>query len=111
MSETYDNDCVQLQGFEGDSFDYTFTVREPTTEALQDLTSYAIRFLLGSINESTSGVTITNGGALGTIRVQITYSAMEALTVGSYDIALEITLSTARTTLFTGTFEVLEDHR
>jgi hypothetical protein len=37
---------------------------------------------------------------------------MEALTVGDYDIALEMTDSNSiRTTLFTGTYTVLEDVR
>jgi len=108
----FPNDEVEMEGFEGDTFLKTFTIKDDAGNII-DITGATFRLKLGSINESTSGVTITNGGATGEVEIKISYTAMEALAADDdYEIALEMTdASGVRTTLFTGTFTVLEDVR
>ena len=111
MTVTFPDDDVKFEGFHGDTFQKVFTIKD-SSGTIINLTGATFRFLLGALNESSSGVTVTNGNTTGQVTVTVTYTAMEALTVGDYDIALEMTDSNSiRTTLFTGTYTVLEDVR
>ena len=111
MTVIYKKDNVKLDGFEGDTFRKIITLRDGAG-ALVDITGATIRMKLGSLNETSSGVTITNGGAAGTITIEVTYTAMAAFIAEyTYDIAVEVTMAGIRKTLFTGHFIVLEDVR
>ena len=103
MSETYPDNAVRLFGFSGDALYMLCTVKDSTGAAV-DLTGATIDFELGSLVESTSGVTVTNGNAAGTITIVATDAAMAAIVAGTYDISVRYTLSGNSTTLFTGTY-------
>ena len=107
MTEIYPDDAVRLAGFEGDAFYMLCTVRD-SANALVDLTGATIDLVLGTLVEDTSGVTVTNGNAAGTITVECTDAAMAAITVGDHDISLRYTLSGKSYTLFTGTYTAKE---
>lgn len=100
-TETYPDDAIRLAGFEGDSFNYSVLVMDSGTPV--DLHSATFNFILGSLTEESSGVTIT-GYATGIITVSITNTAMAAITEGDHDIALQYTIGSSTTTLFSGTF-------
>ena len=111
MTVIYKKDNVKLDGFEGDTFRKIITLRDGAG-ALVDITGATIRMTLGSLDETSSGVTITNGGAAGTITIEVTYAAMAVFVAEyTYNIAVEVTLAGIRKTLFTGHFIVLEDVR
>lgn len=103
MTETYPDDAVRFAGFVGDAFSMTCTVKY-SSGALVNLTGATIDFEMGSLTEATSGVTVTNGNAAGTITIAITDAAMAAITAGDHDISVRYTLSGSSTTLFVGTY-------
>lgn len=79
-----------------------------------DYTGYVVRFAIGStINESTSGVTATHTGTSGTISIFVPDTVMDDLSVGEYNMAIEIYYAAINTrrTLCIGTLQIVEDVR
>jgi hypothetical protein len=110
IQKEFEDDQFEDSGFQGDSFDYLVYVRDGAG-ALVDLTNFTgFTFILGSLNQSSSGVTITNGGTAGTIHIKITSTAMSALAVGDHDIALTVVESASvRRTVLAGTYTIKDD--
>lgn len=106
-------DEIELENYRGDSFSMDITVEDEVGDP-EDFTGATFRLAIGTtITEVTSGVTITDGDALGTVSVFCNYTVMDTLTVGVYDIALEATWAATgrRETILKGTLELLEDVR
>lgn len=103
MSETYPDTAVRLSGFAGDALYLLCTVKD-SNGSVVDLTGATVDFELGSLTESSSGVTVTNGNAAGTITIQATDAAMAAITAGIHMISVRYTISGKSYTLFTGTY-------
>lgn len=109
ITKEFEDDQFEDDGFQGDSFDYLVYVRDGSG-ALVNLTGFTFTFVLGSLTQSSSGVTVTNGNAAGTVRIQITSTAMSALAVGDHDIALTIVESASvRRTVLAGTYTIKDD--
>lgn len=104
-TETYPENAVRFSGFVGDSFDYMVTVEDDSGPV--DMSSATFNFVLGSLTEASSGVTIS-GNAGGEITVQITNTAMAAITAGDHDISLQYIIDTLTNTLFAGTYTAME---
>lgn len=102
-----------IEIYHGDTFLKTFQLLEEDEVTPISLTGATVRFAIGTtINETTSGVTITQTDATGTIDVQVSYALMEALTDLEYPIALELNWSDGvRDTVFAGILSILEDVR
>ena len=106
-NELYPMDAVAFKEFTGDSFAYAVTLKDETGAVVTlDLSSATFDFIVGTINESTSGVTITGGN--GTVSISVTKTAMAALAAGDHDISLRYTISEVQRTLFKGTITLLE---
>lgn len=107
MSTIYPDDAVRLTGFAGDAFYMLCTVTD-STGSVVDLTGATIDFVLGTLTEASSGVTVTNGTTAGTITVECNDTAMAAITVGDHDISLRYTILGSSSTLFSGTYTARE---
>jgi len=104
---TYNISCPQ-----GVTFDETFTMQQGGSPI--NLTGYSARMQIRrsydaapilTLTSPSSGITL--GGALGTIRVQISYTTTESLASGQYLYDLEITSAgDVRDRLLSGTFSV-----
>jgi len=96
--------AARFYGTEKMALDQSLTLKDSAGVAI-DLSGATFNFVLGSsITEATSGVTITGGGAAGTITVTITDAAMAGITVGDYYIALSYTISTRTFLVYSGTY-------
>jgi hypothetical protein len=105
-------DEIEIEIYRGDSLELLVTAVNEDDGLPVDLTGATFRLTIGStITEATSGVTITGHDALGTVDVFATYTAMDTLEVGEYNIALEATWSATgkRDTLFMGILVLAED--
>ena len=106
MSEIYPDDAVRIAGFVGDSLSWSVVVEDGNGPV--DVSGATFNFILGSLTEASSGVTIS-GTSAGVITVSITNTAMAAITLGDHDIALQYTISGTTVTLFCGTFTAKEN--
>ena len=104
--ETYPDNAVRLEGFAGDAFYMLCEVKD--NGSVVDLTGATIDFELGPLTEASSGVTVTNGNAAGTITIEANDTAMAAITAGVHQISVRYTISGCSTTLFTGTYTAKE---
>lgn len=104
---------VEWTKYQGDSMSIDFTVKVKSTQTPVDISGATIRFAVGTINESTSGVVVTNGGVLGTVAIFIPDTVMDDLVVDEYDMAVELYFAgtSVRYTIFTGTLILEEDYR
>jgi hypothetical protein len=117
MTTIDDTNTLDLVQYQGDSF--TLDIEElDSANVPVTFVGATFRLQIGgtpaapTITESTSGVSITNGGALGTAAIVVSYTAMSALATGDHDMALEVTYATGiRRTLFTGVLTLIEDVR
>jgi hypothetical protein len=95
-----------LEIFKENNLDLNVTVKDDTGTPMT-LAGATIAFKVGAITQATSGVTITNGGAAGTIRVQVTAAAMAALTSDRYDLELRVTWASGKVeTLFVANLQL-----
>lgn len=103
---------IEWTRYQGDSLPINISEVDSNGAPI-DYTGYVVRFSVGTINESTSGVTATHTGSSGTISIFVPDDVMDDLVVGEYDIAVEIYNSTTKTrrTLLTGTLVLIEDVR
>lgn len=104
---------IEWTKYQGDSLTIDITEVDETGSPV-NYTGATPRLQIGTtINESTSGVSITNGGELGTLLIFVPDTVMATLAVGEYDIAVEVYYSATavRRTLFTGTLILEEDIR
>lgn len=103
---------VEWIRYQGDSLSIEISEVDSNNSPI-DYTGYVVRFAVGTINESTSGVTATHTGASGTISIFVPDDVMDDLIVNEYDVAVEVYNSTTKTrrTLFTGTLVLIEDVR
>lgn len=110
IDETAD---VKWKKYHGDSLSIYFTAKNKSTQLPIDITLATIRFCVGTLNESTSGVVVVNGGALGTVSIFIPDTVMDDLDAGNHDMAVELYYSATnvRYTVFTGTLMLEEDYR
>ena len=111
MTDVDETNELNITKYRGDSFVLDLLETDANGDPV-DLTSATVRVQIGTLTESTSGVTITNGGTAGTLNIVASYAAMAALAVGNHDIAVEVTYSSGiRRTMFTGSLELVEDVR
>jgi hypothetical protein len=111
MTKTRINETaeVELKKYRGDSLTLPFAVTAGGSPV--DITEATIRFLVGTIDEETVGVDVTNGGALGTGIIFIPDTVMDDLAIGNHDLAVELYWADddIRKTLFTGTLILVDD--
>lgn len=102
---------IDLEAYHGDSLVLPISAVD-SLGAPVSLVGATFRFQCGTILETTSGVVIDAGDALGNTKVTVSYTAMSALALGAHDLAFEITFPNGiRETWFTGTLTILEDVR
>jgi hypothetical protein len=103
---------VEWTKYQGDSLTIDITEVDESGSPV-NFTGATPRIAVSTITESTSGVVITNGGALGTLLIFIPDTVMATLVVGEYDMAVEVyyAATAVRRTLFTGTLILEEDVR
>lgn len=90
-------------GFEKMALDQVITLKD-SAGSLINLTGATFNFVLGSLTEETSGVTIAGGDAAGTITISITDAAMAPIVAGVYTYGLSFTISGKTYSAGTGTF-------
>jgi hypothetical protein len=106
-------DEIELENYRGDSFQMDILVEDEDGNP-EDFTGATFRMAIGTtILETTSGVTITDNDAGGTVFVFINYTVMSTLAVGTYDIDVEATWTATgrRETILKGVLEIIEDVR
>ncbi len=96
--------------FQGDSFRLPIAIKEDDGVTPVDISGCSVRFTLGTITQSTAGVTVTVNGPNGTILIDVPYGVMATLTGKDYKFDVEVTYADGfRETLFVATLTLEED--
>ena len=101
--------AARFSGMEKMALDMSIALKDSNNAAI-DLTGATFNFVLGSLTESSSGIVISGGGAMGIITLTATDAAMAVITAGVYQISLTYTIFGRTFPVFTGTYTARESY-